>query len=88
VRYVCVQVTLGHQDCKVREASQGYRVYLDLLVLLVHKENGEIRVTEDQKESELRDLWDHEDCQVGRVTVMYLVLILNLFFVQTFSSII
>jgi hypothetical protein len=63
-------VILDHQDCKVREASQGCQVSLDLLVLLVHKENGEIRVIEDQKESALRGPWDHEDYQVYRFTVM------------------
>jgi hypothetical protein len=65
-----VQVILDHQDCKVREASQDCQVYQDLLVLLVHQENEEIKVIEDQKESALRDLWDREDCQVYRFTVM------------------
>lgn len=64
MRYICVQVILDHLDCKVREASQGFLVCQDPLVILAHQENGEIRGIEDQKESALRGLWDHEDYQV------------------------
>jgi hypothetical protein len=57
-------VILDLLDCKVREASQVCLVCQDPRVLLVRQENEEIKGTEDQKESALRDLWDCEGYQV------------------------
>jgi hypothetical protein len=59
-----VQVILDHKDSKVREALQVCQVSQDLQGLLVHQEKEEIRATGGQKELALKDLWDHEDCQV------------------------